>query len=99
MNIRKLLLFIFQAVAVGLLAAVLLLMFLPKHILDKRLVVEFLEDNTDRPQSLGSGPVSYARAVQRAAPAVVNIYTSKQVISNRRPLLNSPNIAAFFWRP
>lgn len=96
MNIRKLLLFIFQAVAVGVLAAVLLLMFLPKHILDKRLVVEFLEDNTDRPQSLGSGPVSYARAVQRAAPAVVNIYTSKQVISNRRPLLNSPILRRFF---
>ena len=96
MNIRKLLLFIFQAVAVGVLAAVLLLMFLPKHILDKRLVVEFLEDNTDRPQSLGSGPVSYARAVQRAAPAVVNIYTSKQVISNRRPLLNSQILRRFF---
>jgi len=77
MNTRKLLLFVFQAIAVGVLAAVLLLVFLPSHIIDKRPVVEFLESHTDRPSSLGSGPVSYAQAVQRATPAVVNIYTRK----------------------
>ena len=96
MNIRKLLLFIFQAVAVGILAALMLLVFLPDHILDKRPVVEFLEDQTDRSSNLGSGPVSYARAVQRAAPAVVNIYTRKVVVSNRRPLLDSPLFRRFF---
>ncbi len=97
MNIRKLLLFIFQAIAVGVLAAVLLIVFLPSHILDKRPVVEFLEDQSDRPPSdLGSGPVSYAQAVQRAAPAVVNIYTRKVVTSRRRPLLDSPLLRRFF---
>ena len=95
MNIRKLLVFIFQAIAVGVLAAVLLLVFLPSHILDKRPVVEFLEDQTDR-SVLGSGPVSYAAAVQRAAPAVVNIYTSQVVIANRRSLLDSPLFRRFF---
>ena len=96
MSIRKLLVFIFQAVAVGLLAAVLLLIFLPNNVVDKRPAVEFLEDRTDRSPSLESGPVSYAQAVQRAAPAVVNIYTSKQVLSNRRPLLDSPLLRRFF---
>ncbi len=96
MNTRKLLLFVFQAIAVGVLAAVLLLVFLPSHIIDKRPVVEFLESHTDRPSSLGSGPVSYAQAVQRATPAVVNIYTRKVVVTKQRPLLNNPLLRRFF---
>ena len=96
MNTRKLLLFVFQAVAVGVLAAILLLVFLPSHIIDKRPVVEFLESHTDRPSSLGSGPVSYAQAVQRATPAVVNIYTRKVVVTKQRPLLNNPLLRRFF---
>jgi serine protease DegS len=96
MNTRKLLLFVFQAVAVGVLAAVLLLVFLPSHIIDKRPVVEFLESHTDRPSSLGSGPVSYAQAVQRATPAVVNIYTRKVIVTKQRPLLNNPLLRRFF---
>ena len=98
MNIRKILLFILQAAAVGVLAAVLLLIFLPDHIIDKRPVVEFLEDQTDRPTILGYGPVSYAQAVRRAAPAVVNIYTTKLVTTNRKPLLDSPLFQRFFGR-
>ena len=64
MKIRKLLLFILQAAAVGMLAAVLMLIFVPGSIINKRPVVEFLQDDTDRPDNLGSGPVSYAEAVQ-----------------------------------
>ena len=96
MKIRKLLLFILQAVAVGVLAAVLMLIFLPGSIINKRPVVEFLQDDTDRPDNLGSGPVSYAQAVQRASPAVVNIYTSKQVVANPSPLLDNPVFQRFF---
>ena len=97
MKIRKLLLFILQAVAVGVLAAVLMLIFVPGSIINKRPVVEFLQDDTDRPDNnLGSGPVSYAQAVQRASPAVVNIYTSKQVVANPSPLLDSPVFRRFF---
>ena len=96
MNIRKLLLFILEAAAVGVLAAVLLLIFLPDHVIDKRPVVEFLENQTDRPANLGYGPVSYAQAVKRAAPAVVNIYTTKLITTNRRPLLDSKLFQRFF---
>lgn len=96
MKIRKLIVFIFQAVAVGVLAAVLLLVFLPDYVIDKRPVVEFLQDDSDRTDHLGSGTVSYAQAVKRASPAVVNIYTSKQVISRPSPLLDSPIFRRFF---
>ena len=96
MKIRKLLLFILQAVAVGVLAAVLLLIFLPDYIIDKRPVVEFLQDDSERPIKVGSGPVSYAEAVRRASPAVVNIYTTKQVVANPSPLFDNPTIRRFF---
>ncbi len=96
MKIRKLLLFVLQAAAVGVLAAVLLLIFLPGDIIDKRPVVEFLQDDSDRPANIGSGPVSYAEAVRRASPAVVNIYTSKQVVENPSPLFDNPTIRRYF---
>jgi serine protease DegS len=89
-------LFVLQASAVGVLAAVLLLVFLPDYMIDKRPVVEFLQDDTERPHQLGSGPVSYADAVQRASPAVVNIYTTKQVATATSPLLNNPTFRRFF---
>jgi len=37
-----------------------------------------------------SGPVSYADAVSRAAPAVVNVYTEKRVIERLKNLSNNP---------
>ncbi|MBA3582554.1 MAG: trypsin-like peptidase domain-containing protein [Gammaproteobacteria bacterium] len=37
------------------------------------------------PLNLGTGPVSYASAVERAAPAVVNIYTAKKVAVSQSP--------------
>jgi len=42
------------------------------------------------------GPVSYARAVARAAPAVVNIYTLKQVNIRRHPLFDDPLFRHYF---
>ena len=43
-----------------------------------------------------SGPVSYARAVQMAAPSVVNIYTKKLVQTKVHPLLNDTFFKRFF---
>jgi serine protease DegS len=39
---------------------------------------------------------SYADAVQRAAPAVVNVYTSKVITRKRHPLLDDPLFRYFF---
>ena len=42
---------------------------------------------------------SYHDAVRRAAPAVVNIFTSKEVRAPRHPLLNDPTFRRFFGEP
>jgi serine protease DegQ len=39
---------------------------------------------------------SYSDAVQRATPSVVNIFTSKEIRSQRHPLLNDPVFRRFF---
>lgn len=44
----------------------------------------------------GEGLVSYANAVDHAAPAVVNIFTSKRVAGRTSPLLNDPYFRHFF---
>ncbi len=42
------------------------------------------------------GVVSYAQAVNRAAPSVVNIYTRKKIIRRRNPLLDDPMLRRLF---
>ena len=43
-----------------------------------------------------SAPFSYHAAAGKAMPAVVNIYTSKEIKSRRHPLLNDPFFRKFF---
>ena len=43
-----------------------------------------------------TGPASYAEAVKKAAPAVVNIYTTKIVEQQTHPLFNDPFFRQFF---
>ena len=45
------------------------------------------------------GPVSYASAVERAAPAVVNIYTTTIVETRAHPLARDPFFRNFFNLP
>ncbi len=49
-------------------------------------------------RTTGSGPYSYADAVQRASPAVVNIYTTKRVRTPLNPLAGDPFFNLFFNR-
>ncbi len=44
------------------------------------------------------GPISYADAVSKAAPAVVNIYSLKKVKRQRNPLYDDPIFRLFFNR-
>ncbi|MCO6441468.1 MAG: trypsin-like peptidase domain-containing protein [Nitrococcus mobilis] len=43
-----------------------------------------------------TAPISYAEAVMRAAPAVVNIYTAKQVAEPRHPFFDEPMLRRYF---
>ncbi|MCK8516272.1 trypsin-like peptidase domain-containing protein [Methylonatrum kenyense] len=54
---------------------------------------ERLADAVGRPQA---GPVSYADAVDLAAPAVVNIFTSKRISRQDHPLYDDPMFRHFF---
>ena len=48
------------------------------------------------PLSREQGPVSYADAVEKAAPAVVNIYSSRVVERDQHPLMSDPFFRQFF---
>ena len=71
---------------IGLAVAALLLLLFPQ-----------LRDGAPTPASdEWQGPVSYARAVSLAGPAVVNIYTRKAVPERQHPLFNDPLFRRLF---
>lgn len=89
--------FVLRAVAAGLVAAVAVFLLWPEKAL--RPVVELRTSAEVPPLARPVGPVSYAEAVGRAAPAVVNIYTSKTITRKRHPLLDDPFFRQFFDAP
>ncbi len=87
---RKTLLFLVVSVSAGLLAALLAL---------------WLTRGGTHPNNAASfsrlgipeqGPVSYAAAVQRAAPAVVNIYSTKVTLERQSRWIDDPLLRRFF---
>lgn len=100
MSIRKLVIFLFQSMTVGLVAAAALLLLKPELLQRSAPVVEVRQSAVDATAPVSrddwTGPVSYADAVERAAPAVVNIYTAKVVTQRTHPLLNDPLFQYFF---
>ena len=48
------------------------------------------------PLSRRQGPVSYSEAVEKAAPAVVNIYSSRVVALEEHPMMSDPFFRQFF---
>ncbi len=101
MKTRKLIVFIFEAIVAGLAFAFVLLLLLRPEILNISKTVEFISENPDsRTQTSDiSGVVSYAYAVDKAAPAVVNIYTSKLIAPRRNSMSDDPLLRHFFNRP
>jgi serine protease DegS len=105
MTFRKFIRFILKTVITGLAVAFLyVLVIQPELLHDKSRVVEFRESGPPpetpapvAPATAGwSGPVSYADAVERAAPAVVNVHTAKLVTHRVHPLLEDPVFKHFF---
>lgn len=89
------LIFLFKAVVAGLAAAFIVLLFRPDMLSEKRPVVEVHESQTIS-AGPASGPVSYAAAVESAAPAVANVYTTKLVTERTNPLYSDPFFRYFF---
>jgi Do/DeqQ family serine protease len=83
--------FLFTSIATGLAAAFLVLLLRP-DLVGRTPVVP--PDPIPLERSIG--PVSYADAVQRAAPAVVNVFATKITREKPHPLLNEPLFKYFF---
>ncbi len=83
--------FVFTSIATGLAAAFIVLLLRPDLVSPDR---NTLPQTT--PLARTSGPVSYADAVQRAAPAVVNVFATKITRRRQIPLLQDPVIRRFF---
>ncbi len=90
--------FIVKAAVAGLALAFIILVLRPDLLGQSRPVVEITEAII--PSALrslsGTGPVSYADAVDIAAPAVVNVYTTKVVTERPSPLYKDPMFRYFF---
>ncbi len=103
MEIRKLIPYVVQGLAVGIVAGFLLMMIFETDEQQSRPVVEIKEAEPDeeirRSATLTQGtlaPPSYAPAVENAAPSVVNIYTTKVVTRQPHPLFDDPAFRRFF---
>lgn len=84
MQLQRLLQFFGWPITAGVIIALLALLLFPQLRQTKTSDAQMLQNH------LPYGVVSYADAVNRAAPAVVNIYTEKRVIERYRNLSNNP---------
>ena len=97
MRISKNITFIFQFITVGLALAFIILYLYPSLNNTPAKVVEVTESPDSRPViEAGSGPVSYADSVKKAAPAIVNIYATKIITVRRVPFFDDPIFRHFF---
>ncbi|MGM0593147.1 MAG: S1C family serine protease [Pseudomonadota bacterium] len=97
MKMRKTIVFLFQSITVGLALAFLVLVGFP-DLLDSGKNVVSIVENRSEPAAQPprhAGPVSYADAVDIAAPAVVNIHSRKTVVQ-ASPLFDDPFFRRFF---
>ncbi len=79
---------LFWPVVTGILLAVIILLLYPAHF-------GFEQQDNENSDSARSSTTSYAEAVQRATPSVVNIYTSTVVQREIHPLFNDPLLRHF----
>ncbi|TDY01127.1 trypsin-like peptidase domain-containing protein [Thiohalophilus thiocyanatoxydans] len=98
MRLTRSLKFILQFAVLGLAVAFIVTYLLPDNALNPggNPVVEVREAPSREQPVRNSGPVSYADAVETAAPAVVNIHTKKLITREEHPLLDDPLFRRFF---
>ena len=97
MNIRKNIAFIFQFTTIGLALAFVVIYLYPNLLGQQPQEIHLQQgDGELQPRSAGEGVVSYARAVKKAAPAIVNIYATKLVTEKRSAFFDDPLFRHFF---
>ncbi|MEW6331713.1 MAG: Do family serine endopeptidase [Pseudomonadota bacterium] len=97
MNPRQILSYLAQAIVLGLAIAFVVLYFRPDIAgLNDAATVEIRQAAPETSQRPAGGPYSYAAAVDRASPAVVNINTAKVVTVRPHPFFDDPVFRQFF---
>ncbi len=104
MRTHRLIGFLFQFATIGLAAAFVLVYFYPELISRPERIVEVHEQprarvapaTQTRRLEAPAGTLSYAPAVEAAAPAVVNIFSRKTVTQGSHPFLDDPVFRRFF---
>ena len=97
MKLHRPIVFLFQSITVGLAVAFVILVWKPDILDSGKKVVAFVQSEPGTPRTaVVTGPVSYADAVEVAAPAVVNIYTRKSIAERGHAFLNDPILRYFF---
>lgn len=93
MKIQRFFTFLTTSIVAGLAAAFVILILNPELLQEKNL--EIKEAPVTAQLSYQTGPFSYADAVARAAPSVVNIYTTKITTERVTPIFSDPFIQQF----
>ena len=98
MRIQKLLYFILQFVTVGLAAAFIIIYLYPQFKSDLQQTNQTIDVREAAPAVTTTQPAvpSYADAVAKAAPAVVNIYSQTLITEQANPLMEDPLFRHFF---
>lgn len=86
----------FWPTLVGVIIALSVLKLFPDLLSAKNYQVELIQNNSSTRPSGQSGPFSYADAVEKAAPSVVNIYTRTVIKQKIHPLFSDPFFRDFF---
>ncbi len=99
MSLKKFLPYFIQGVAAGLMLGIVVLLLDATDLFRPTQVVEIKESQHPVADAPAVGPVSYAAAVEAAAPAVVNIYTTKIISRRSHPFFDDPLFRRFFGDP
>lgn len=83
---------------VGCIVALSILLWAPEFSSASKIEQNLLTNNNEWPSSLQAEPISYADAVDLAAPAVVNIYTRTLVQREHHPIFDDPLFQRFFGK-
>ena len=94
MKIQRFFTFLTTSIVAGLAAAFVILVLNPDLLQENNL--EITEAPALPATAVQQGPISYAEAVAKAAPSVVNIYTTKITTERVTPIFNDPFIQQFF---